>query len=293
MKKFITVCLSLLLISPMLIGQEQEVKKDHSELFPKAGNFSLGLDMSNMIKFIGNSFSSNGRTNFPSNSMVDPSSTAVSVNPTIYGRYFLTDNVATRIRLGIGVNNSTSRRFVYDDVANIGNPFNNDPLLYEKTVDEFKRRNSRYELGIGLEKRKNLWRMQGYGGAEVFAAYIHQKATYTYGNAFSLTNQTPTTYDFSRSTVINATQRTLDTKGGNTIHYGTGLYAGADFFITRNISIGAEFNLFIYGSFTSEQMGTYETYELGRVYTVESKLIPNSTSFQTSQLGTFNLSVYF
>tara|TARA_R110002049_G_scaffold246847_2_gene420942 strand:- start:1157 stop:2032 length:876 start_codon:yes stop_codon:yes gene_type:complete len=291
MKKFIIICISLLTVSPMLVAQED--KKDHSDLFPKAGDFSLGLDMSNMIQFIGNSFSSNGRTNFPANSMVEPSSTAVSINPTIYGRYFLSESVATRVRLGLGVNNSTTRRFVYDDVANIGNPFNNDPLLYEKTVDEFKQRSSRYELGVGLEKRKNLWRMQGYGGAELFVAYTYNKSSYTYGNAISTTNQTPTTFDFDANVVQNSAQRTLETKGGNTLFYGAGLYAGADFFITRNISIGAEFNLFIYGGFTTEETGIFETYKLSQVNTVETKLIPNGSSFQTSQLGTLNLSIYF
>src|SRR5690554_4067863 len=195
MRKFLIVCISVLCAAPTIVGQEGT--KDHSELFPKAGDYSLGLDMGNVIKFIGNSFSSAGTANFPANSIVEPSITAVAVSPTIYGRYFLTDNMATRARLGVGVENTTKRAFVYDDIANIDNPLNDDVLTYEKTVDEQKSRNSKIELGIGLEMRKNLWKMQGYAGAELLGGYAHNNSYYTYGNAMSATNQTPTTWDLN------------------------------------------------------------------------------------------------
>ncbi|NEN24174.1 hypothetical protein G3O08_11740 [Cryomorpha ignava] len=291
MKKFIIISVSLFLASPMVFGQDD--KTDYSQLFPEAGDFSLGLDMSNVIQFIGNSFSANGESNFPNNSLVEPSTTSVSVRPTIYGRYFLTDDMAIRLRLGLGVNNTTSRVFVYDDVANMDNPLNDDPLTYDKTVDEYKQRNSQVELGIGLERRKNLWRMQGYGGAEVFGAFIYNSSSYTYGNAMSATNQTPTTYNFVTDMVQNPTHRTLETTGGNVIRYGGGLYAGADFFITKNISMGVEYNLFFFGSFTTEETGIIETYKLDQVYSGETKLTPTNTGFQTAQLGTFNINIYF
>lgn len=291
MRKFIIIGISLMLATPVLFGQDD--KKDHSDLFPKAGDFSLGIDMANIIKFVGNSFSSDGTPGFPFNDMIEPSMTGVAVKPIIYGRYFITDNMATRVRLGVGVNNTTSRMFLYDDVANIDNPLNNDPLTYDKTVDEYKQRNSEYELGIGVEWRKNLWRMQGYGGVEVMGAYIHKRASHTYGNAMSTINQTPTTFDFGSNTVNTPTHRAIDTKGGNIFHVGAGLYAGADFFITKNISIGAEFNLFLYGSISTEETGIVETYKLGQVYTGETKLTPVNTGFHTRPLGTFNICVYF
>lgn len=291
MRKFIIIGISFLLATPILFGQDE--KKDHSDLFPKAGDYSLGIDMANVIKFVGNSFSAHGTPDYPNYSMIEPSMTAVAIKPIIYGRYFITDNMATRIRLGVGVNNTTSRVYLYDDVANIDNPLNDDPLTYEKTVDQYKQRNSEFELGIGVEWRKNLWRMQGYGGVEVMGAYIHRRASHTYGNAMSTTNETPTTYNFFNNTIQTPTHRTIDTKGGNIFHFGAGLYAGADFFITKNISIGAEFNLFIFGSVSTEQTGIVETYKLDQVYTGETKLNPVNTGFHTKPLGTFNICVYF
>lgn len=291
MRKFIIICTSILFAAPTLFGQE--AKSDHSELFPKAGDFSMSLDMSNVIKFIGNSFSAEGKANYPNYSMIEPSMTAISVDPTIYGRYFLTDNTAIRIRLGFGIDNTTSRMFVYDDVANMDNPLNDDPFTYDKTVDEYKDQNSRVELGIGLEKRKNLWRMQGYAGAEVFGAYINRTISYTYGNAMSSTNQTPTTYNFFNDVVQNPTHRGLGSNGGDTFHFGGGLYAGADFFITKNISMGVEYNIFFFGSRTTEQTEGIETYKLDQVYVGETKVTPVNTGFHTAQLGTFNISIYF
>ncbi len=291
MKKFIIIFISALISAPMVFGQND--KTDYSEWFPEAGDFALSVDMANVIQFIGNSFSSEGRSGFPNYSMVEPSNTSVSVNPTFYGRYFLTEYSAIRIRLGVGIDNSTSRVFVYDDVANIDNPLNDDPLTSEKTVDEYKRRNNRVELGLGIEQRKNLWRMQGYLGAEVFGAYIQNSSTFTYGNAMSATNQTPTTYDFSDNNSKSPVLRTLEINGGSTYHYGGGIYTGADFFLTKNISMGIEYNLFFFGSLTTEESGITETYKLEQVYNAETKITPVNTGFHSAQLGTLNLSVYF
>lgn len=289
MKKLIILGLSVLFCAPAFLAQEED--KDFTHLFPKQGQFSIGMDMANVIQFIGNSFSSNG-TQTPNYSMVAPSSTGVTITPTIYGRYFLSDLTAVRARLGVGIDNSTTRAFVYDDVANIGNPFNDDFFTYEKTVDEWKQRNNSYELGIGIEKRKNLWRIQGYAGVELFGSFAYNRSYYTYGNTMNAVNQTPTTSDFNGSENPESL-RPLEINGGNIINYGGGLYAGADFFITKSISIGAEFNLFFFASHTTEQVGVAETFKLGNVYTGETLLTPTQNSFGTSTLGTLNLNIYF
>lgn len=281
MKKLIILGLSVLFCAPAILAQEED--KDFTHLYPKAGQFSIGLDMANMIKFVGNSFSSNG-TNNPGYDMVQPSATGFNIAPTIYGRYFLSDLTAVRVRLGIEVENYTDRQFVYDDVANIGNPFNDNFLTYEKVVDERKNQFSMYELGIGIEKRKNLWRMQGYAGVELSGAIGYLRDYYTYGNTMSTINPTPTTAFGSSS------HRILENRGSY-FSYGGGLYAGADFFITKNLSIGAEFNLFVMATHETEQKSIVETVKLGKVYTGEQLNSPTQNSFGTSTLGTDRKSV--
>lgn len=290
MRKLTITSITILCMCSVLYAQND--KKDFSEILPKAGEYSIGLDMAKVIQFVGNSFSANGAPSYPNYNMIQPSMQSITLSPTMFGKYFLTDNLALRLRLGVGVNNTTTRDFVYDDVANIGNPLNDTWLTYAQTVDVRKLRNTQIELGIGVEMRKTLWRVQGYAGAEVFGAYIFKKEFYNYGNPMSATNQNPTTSDFLGSTT-NPPIRLLDTKGGNTIRYGGGLYLGADFFIAKNISMGAEFDLFAYGSYITEEVGVGETWKMETVYVGERKMTPVCTGFDITPTGFFNINIYF
>lgn len=291
MKKLIVISISILYMSSALFAQN--AKSDFSEILPKKGEYSMGLDMANMIQFVGNSFSANGMFSYPNYNMVKPALSAVTIHPTVFGKYFLLDNLAIRTRLGVGVHNLTERAFIYDDVKNIGNPLNNNPLTYEQTVDESGLRTTEIELGIGAELRKTLWRVQAYAGAEIFGSFTYKREYFAYGNAFSATNQTPTTYDFIADAPYNPNVRILDIRGGNTFHYGGGLYAGVDLFVAKNISIGAEFDLFIYGAYTTEEIGFGETWKMDKVFTVERKLTPYAAGFDIKPVGFLNMNIYF
>ncbi len=274
--------------------QAQEGKKDLSELFPKKGECALGFDMANIIKFIGNSYSANGTFGYPAFGMIEPSHRNFTIFPTIFMKYFLSDNMAVRLRLGIGIDNVTIRDFIFDDVANLTNPLANSWLTSMQTVDVKRDRNTQFELGIGAEMRKTLWRVQGYMGTELFAAYNYHREFYTYGNAISKTNQTPTTSDFlGLGGTINPAVRVLEVRGGNTFTYGGGLFTGVDFFISKNVSIGGEFDVYIYGNYTSEEIGVGETWRVDQVLVGERPLTPYRTGFNVTPAGFLNLHVYF
>jgi len=290
MRKLIFTSATILCLFSALYAQNE--KKDFSEIFPKKGDCSIGLDMANIIQFVGNSFSANGVFAYPNYNMITPSQASILLNPTLFGKYFLTDKLALRLRLGIGINNTTTRAFVFDDVANIGNPLGNGWLTSKQTVDEQKLQNTQIELGIGAEYRKTLWRVQAYAGAEVFAAYTFRREFYTYGNAMSITNQNPTTSDFAGGT-YNAVIRLLEIRGGNVINYGGALYTGADFFLAKNLSIGAEFDLFAYGTYTTEEIGVGETWKMDKVYVAEREITPICTGFDVQPTGFLNLNIYF
>jgi hypothetical protein len=234
MKKLIIA--SLCVFAVLYTSQAQETKKDFSDILPKKGTLSLGLDLANMIRFIGNSNSSHGTFNYPDYNMVTSSQQSIMFNPTLFGKYFLSDNTALRLRFGIGIHNVTRREFIRDDVANLNNPLADNWLTEALVVDEMKERNTQLELGIGYEYRRSLWRMQGYAGAEIFASYNFHKEYYTYGNKISATNQIPTSYDFWMDQIVNTPVRMLQVKGGNRINYGGAIFTGADLFISKNIS---------------------------------------------------------
>ena len=291
MKKLIIA--SLCVFAVLYTSQAQETKKDFSDILPKKGTLSLVLDFANMIRFIGICNSSHGTFNYPDYNMVTSSQQSIMFNPTLFGKYFLSDNTALRLRFGIGIHNVTRREFIRDDVANLNNPLADNWLTEALVVDEMKERNTQLELGIGYEYRRSLWRMQGYAGAEIFASYNFHKEYYTYGNKISATNQIPTSYDFWMDQIVNAPVRMLQVKGGNRINYGGAIFTGADLFISKNISIGAEFDLFIFGTYTTEEVGIGETWKLDQVYVAERKLTPVHTGFDVQPTGFFNLSVYF
>ena len=253
-------------------------KKDFSMILPQARDFTLGIDLANFIRTINNSITNANADN-----------SIIAFRNDIFGKYFITNNSAVRVRFGIGIDNFTDRSFVRDDIANLLNPLGSDPLLEIQTVDVHKNRNTTIELGIGYEYRRSLWRVQGYAGAELFGGVILSKDIYEYGNPMTATNQTPTS---SYASTTNG-YRPLESVKGNTMTLGGALFIGADFFICRNLSIGAEFNFEARYNRTGELSMRTQTWILEQAYTAEEKIKPVVSEFKLKPMGRLNLSVYF
>jgi hypothetical protein len=290
MRKIVIVSIALVFVMTNVFAQEEtKVKKDRggkdfSEILPQAGDFALGLDMAKLIKSINNSITTP--------SAVDANS-VVAFRSDFFGKYFLTDRSAVRARLGIGINNFTNRAFVRDDAKNLLNP-PIDPLLEEKVVDVHKNRNTTLELGIGYEYRRSLWRVQGYVGGEVFGGVNIHRDVYEYGNPMTATNTTPTSAYTSVGIGLNTgSYRPLESVKGNTMILGAAIFIGADFFICRNLSIGAEFDLEGRYNRTGELGLKTETWLLQQAYTTEERRVPVTSSFRLNPTGRLNLSIYF
>jgi hypothetical protein len=288
MRKIVIASIALVFVMTNVFAQEEVKKekdrggKDFSEILPHAGDFALGLDMANFVKTINNSITNAATGN-----------TVVAFQSDFFGKYFLTDRSAVRARLGIVINNRTDRQFVRDDAKNLLNP-PIDPLLEEKTVDVHKVRNTTLELGIGYEYRRNLWRVQGYVGGEIFGGVNLHRDIYEYGNPMSDVNQTPSSAYTSPGIGLNAgSYRPLESVKGNTMILGAAIFIGADFFICRNLSIGAEFDLEGRYNRTGEIGFKTETWLLQQAYTTEERLVPVTSSFGLRPTGRLNLSIYF
>jgi hypothetical protein len=286
MRKIIIVSIALIFAMANVFAQEEGTKnrggKDFSEILPHAGDIALGLDMANFIKSINNSITNASSGN-----------TIVAFQTDFFGKYFLTDRSAIRARLGIRVNNSTDRVFVRDDAANLLNPSLDNPITEAKTVDIYKRRVTTLELGIGYEYRRSLWRVQGYVGGELFGGVTFNKNIFEYGNPVTEANQTPSTTTFPSSGANVNGFRPLESVRGNTMALGAAIFIGADFFICRNLSIGAEFDLEGRYTRTGELSYKTETWLLNQAYTAEERLKPVISSFGLNPTGRFNLSLYF
>ena len=288
MKKIGVICMVLFFAASNVLAQELQEKtertrrkaeKDFSHLFPQKGNFALGLDMAQFTQ-----------------SILSGITKATDYEPVwafqsdFHGKYFLTNTSALRLRLGIGINNFTEREFVTDDAANLLNPLPHSPILEAKTVDVWKNRNTGIELGIGYEFRRTLWRVQGYVGAEVFGGILLNRDFFEYGNPMTATNQTPTiAYGNGLGT---GSYRLLDSKGfGFTT--GASLIIGADWFVCRNFSIGAEFSLQGRYNRWNEVTGKTETWLFDQAYTAAEKIKPVDSSFGINPNWGLNLMIYF
>ncbi|MDR2834990.1 MAG: hypothetical protein LBV69_02135 [Bacteroidales bacterium] len=276
-------------------------KKDYSIYFPKAGDFGLGIDAGQMINFIGGSIFGNFRLDDDGLGIRLQENKAIKAfKSDLFGKYFLTDKIALRARLGLGIHNFTDREFVVDDYKLINNPFSE-----AKTVDKHIEKLGGFEIGIGAEFRKSLWRLQGYIGAEVFCGYTRQKHSFEYGNPIADANRTPTTTWFNpeydaigainlADNLFNADRsRILNTKNISTFTYGGGAFVGVDYFINRNISVGVEFEFQARASYMGEVKATTEEWRFEQVYTQEKLVKPATHNFNLQPITYLNLMFYF
>lgn len=273
-------------------------KKDYSVFFPKAGDIALGTDATQWIRFIGSE--TFGRIN--NNNYEDTPVTGFKSD--LFGKYFLSNNLALRARLGFGFNCFTTREFVRDDYQ-----YKQDPFSEQRTVDTWKHKDGAFELGVGAEIRRSLWKLQGYAGAELFVGYGYAINKYEYGNAVTEANPTPSTtnfYDpdfgiysinpnFAWITTFVPTNyyRLLNTKAINTINYGGSIFAGVDYFFNRNVSLGVEFDLQARAYYTGETKAVAETWKYNEVYTKEIVIRPTQSGFRFHPMGRLNLMFYF
>ena len=280
--------LIVLLFGITVVFAQEEVKapkRDYSVFFPKQGSIVLGADMSQFVKFIG------GQTFGRISGDTEDQAVGAFQND-FFGKYFLDKNLALRARLGFNVNNFTRRGFVRDDNAYFTNP-SKDPET--KTVDTWKQRNLGFELGIGAELRRSLWRLQGYVGGEVFIGYGYTKDEFIYGNPIADGNTNPSvTTDFQWATFAPGGGRILKSKDSY-LTYGASVFTGVDYFFCKNLSLGLEFSLQGIAFYFPEVVGITEKWEHDQVYTRKNPdmIKPTRTSFGIQPITYLNLHFYF
>jgi hypothetical protein len=230
MKKLITLLVAALLIMQGYAQNEQSnnkkpVNKKGVPILPEKGDIAVGIDMVPFLNFIGNI--ANQTTNNSYNGQF------LSSGNTFYGKYFLSDNMAVRGRVGLSNRTYTRKNYVQDDAA-----LQNNPSSTNQVIDEQKHVAHQYLIGAGIEKRRGKGRLQGFFAAEVNLAFGSRKNTYTYGNEYSQFNQYPTTTFFGSN--ITANGRLLEEKGES--YFGVGLagFLGIEYFIMPNIALGSE-----------------------------------------------------
>lgn len=218
---------------------------------------TIGINAIPFLKYLGNCFSDAGDNTINAKKIGGVPSVGFPVapglqNPTIsiFGKYFLTDQTALRLNVGIGIGSKTQRKYVQDDAALAA-----DPLSAAQVEDSYKYRSTGFSLAAGYEWRRGGKRLQGFWGGQAVVAYSNSKHFFNYGNAITEINQTPsqtsTVWDnpVSGQTVptlnpdIGNNSRLLQQNDGRSWTYGVGGFVGVEYYIAPKIAIGCEMSL--------------------------------------------------
>lgn len=234
----------------------EESVVDTDALKPKAGDFGIGISAMPYLDYLGNFF---GKQN--------DNDLNLGGN-TLYGKYFLSD--VSAIRAAVFINNSTniSNRYSEDDAA-----LAIDPASTAQVIDTRKTHSNSMRLTVGYEMRKDYNRFTFLYGANLGYGYFRRNDETTHGNPISALNPDPTS---NWGGTFNG--RELFSDDGLTQTVTVGLFTGVEYFIAKRFSVGADFSLGYFYSWTSQADTMYEAWNGTEVYTYDRPSSPGNTS---------------
>ena len=287
MKKLIVIILSACLFPAMLWAEEKQQK----QYLPEEGDWALGIDVVPILKYIGNAFNgtdgSNGLNHVGGTPFTSGHFGNQGLMPTvsIMGKYMLTDEWAVRANVGLMISSANDKAYSPDDKALLTNPFSE-----AKVVDGARYDRNGMSMLLGAEYRKGSRRIQGVFGAGLLFAFQNSKETYSWGNALTEINQSPTSHSFANMPTLPTGYRALKQNGaGSDFYLGLTGSAGIEWFVAPKIALGAEVNLSLYYIFGTQTYVESEGYNatLGKVETRTDLYAPGSNGiyFGTESLG--------
>lgn len=287
MKKIIAIILSACLFPAMLWAEDKEQK----QYLPEEGDWALGIDVVPILKYIGNAFNGTNGSNELSHVGGTPFTSGKfggqGLMPTvsIMGKYMLTDEWAVRANVGLMISSANDKAYSIDDKALAENPFSE-----AKVVDGARYDRNGMSMLLGAEYRKGSRRIQGVFGAGLLFAFQNSKETYSWGNALTEINQSPTSHSFANMPTLPTGYRALKQNGaGSDFYLGLTGSAGVEWFVAPKIALGAEVNLSLYYIFGTQTYVESEGYNatLGKVETRTDLYAPGSNGiyFGTESLG--------
>jgi hypothetical protein len=248
--------LSILFIAAFAFNmnaQEGDVLKNKNgvAILPTAGDIGLGVNAGPLLNWFGNSFNNTSNNTYANSSKLY----STYGNPSISLKYMLSDNTAARATFGFDILSGVNNRFVTNDASN-----NPDSML----VDSRGFSEGVYTLGLGYEMRRGKGKVQGYYGGDFRMSYRDvANNSFTYANAMTLTNITPTTSDWNSAPGVTANPgtRVLETMGGNNLLLGVRPFIGVEYFVAPCVSIGTEFGWTMAYQHTAGTSNYTETFE--------------------------------
>ena len=217
------------------------LSKNGKQITPEAGDIGLGIDAAPFFTYLGNAM--NGTTNNN-----DPQ--VQGINQTLMVKYFLSDDMAARVRIGVNQSVLTQINKVQQDKQN-------DPNVF--VDDRFDDETSQMAFAAGVEMRRGNGRVQGYYGGEVFFARQVDKQIYQYGNQMNSDNQDPNSTNWGTNNLqAGGEERVLYNYDGTILNFGVNGLIGVEYFVAPRVSLAGEFTI---GFFYTVQGDGHEGYE--------------------------------
>lgn len=228
---FLSFNLAFAQIPPQPAADALLLSKKGEPILPEAKDFALSIDASPFLTYTGKLLSATGADAPVINSLAN-------YPLTIGGKYFISPKQAYRARVRIGIVSQTLSNSVID------NQNTSLDTLYIK--DSRKVSSTDVTLAFGKEFRRGKTRLQGFYGGEGIIGISTGKSIYTYGNAFSNLNVSPTSTNFVSPTSLGyasaaANNRIQSESNGTGIKIAARAFVGAEYFIFPKMSIGVEF----------------------------------------------------
>lgn len=219
MKKIIIIFLCSIVFFAQAQDESILTSKKGIPILPQAGDWAFGIDARPFTEF----FNANSSVGFD----------FINSNYTFFVKKFVSSNTAYRARVRIGYHNLNDEYYTIQDGQIIP-----DPTV---TVTDVRTTNTmNVTLGFGIEKRKGYGRLQGIYGAEVMVLFGSHNESYTYGNAFSMTNPNPTSHDFGSNIPPILDGRYTYWEDGFSMGAGIRGFIGAEYFFAPKWSVGGE-----------------------------------------------------
>ena len=274
-KLFLTVALAAAVAG---VNAQDMNSKRGTPILPESGDWSIGFDAAPWLQYFGNLMSNSGNNS---------ANAAYQQTQTIVGKMMKDENTAYRVKVRLGFGSNTFNNIIDQDGST-----SNPPAT---VTDELKTSGMNITLGGGIQKYRGKGRLRGFYGAEAGIMLGSSKETYSYGNAFSTTNNSPTSTDWSSGQAVPATSRPTEWKAGSTFGFNLRGFIGAEYFFAPKMSIGAEYGWGLGLSSTGEGESTVEFWN-GIGTTSQTGKTGKSSSFAVdvdNASGAIVLSLYF
>ena len=226
--------------------KKELVSEKGVQIRPEAGEIGIGFNAVPLFNYVGNTFNGNPGNNILNNSYF------VNSDNMIYGKYFMEDDQAIRVRFRFRDISTKYKNLVVEDLQI-------DPQV--KVEDTYVRFDQLFGVSLGLEKRRGQGRVQGIYGAEFSYTTGVVKDKYSYGNAMGGQNIAPnTTSSFFTGTSTNSSSRITDVNYGRSHSFGLNGFVGIEYFFAPKMAISGEYTWGVGYTLIGETSTTTEKY---------------------------------